>query len=227
MKRAWHLFSSIAMAFLLLSPCFLSAQQKTQTTSASTSVSSLNLDDMDKYGLLAANPLGKTSELIKKFQLKEGTLLLNNLSAAKHPEVNVEKMRNGEVLVVTIPADDLFMPNDTVLSSGASSVLTIFKRYLKDPDMYWVVLDMHTDNTGSEVYTDNLSLQRVNAVFDWFDDQDCETRYLFPTASGAAEPLAGNNNESMAQRRQNRRLEILLIPGLKMVEEAKKGRIAF
>jgi outer membrane protein OmpA-like peptidoglycan-associated protein len=86
---------------------------------------------------------------------------------------------------------------------------------------------MHTDNTGSEVYTDRLSLQRVNAVFDWFDDQGCDTRFLFPTASGAAEPLPGNNNESLQQRRQNRRLEILLVPGEKMIEEAKKGRIAF
>jgi outer membrane protein OmpA-like peptidoglycan-associated protein len=197
------------------------AQQSAQSSTATS------LDDMDKYGLLAANPLGKYSDLIKKFQLKEGTILLNNFANTKHKEVNVEKMRNGEVLVVTIPADDLFLPNDTILRQDADAVLTHFKRYLKSPDMFWVILDMHTDNTGSEVYTDRLSLQRVNAVFDWFDDQGCDTRFLFPTASGAAEPLPGNNNESLQQRRQNRRLEILLVPGEKMLEEAKKGRIAF
>jgi outer membrane protein OmpA-like peptidoglycan-associated protein len=200
------------------------AQQQSNTTQTSSAVS---LDDMDKYGLLAANPLGKYSDLIKKFQLKEGTILLNNFANTKHSEVNVEKMRNGEVLVVTIPADDLFLPNDTILRESADQVLSHFKRYLKSPDMFWVILDMHTDNTGSEVYTDRLSLQRVNAVFDWFDDQGCDTRFLFPTASGAAEPLPGNNNESLQQRRQNRRLEILLVPGEKMIEEAKKGRIAF
>lgn len=187
---------------------------------------SQNLDDLDKYGLLAANSLGNQAELIKKFQLKEGVALLNG-GLSKYNDIRIEKIRNGEVLMVTIPASRLFMPNDTVLRSDAGKYLQHFKRYLKNPDMYWVILDMHTDNTGSEEYTDKLSLQRVGEVFDWFDSQECDTRYLFPTASGSSEPLPGNNNQTLWERAENRRLEILLVPGTKMIEDAKKGKIAF
>lgn len=190
------------------------------------SAQNVNLDELDKYGLLLANPLGKQADLIKKFQVKEGVAILNG-PLARYSDIKVEKMRDGEVLLITIPASRLFMPNDTVLRRDAGKYLSPFKRYLKMPDMYWMVLDMHTDNTGSEQYTDELSLQRVSAIFDWFEDEDCDTRYLFPTASGASEPLPGNDNETLAKRAENRRLEILLVPGKRMVEEAKKGKIAF
>lgn len=208
------------------SPLQRSMHSQPGATTPVTNEAPDNLDALDKYGLLSANPLGKTSDLIKKFMLKEGMTLLNG-TLGKSNAINVEKMRNGEVLVVTICASSLFMPNDTTLRPDASKLLAPFKRYLKNPDMFWVILDMHTDNTGSEEYTDNLSLQRVNSVFDWFVDEDCDTRYLFPTASGANEPLPGENNESIDSRNKNRRLEILLVPGKKMVQEAAKGRIAF
>lgn len=194
--------------------------------------STQGLDDLDKTGLLLANPLhGREAELIKRFQTKEGTTLLNTTlprpTGSKYERITVEKMRNGEVLVVTIPASMLFLPNDTELRGDASNVLTPFKRYLRNPDMYWVVLDMHSDNTGNMQYTDSLTLERVTSVFDWFADQGADTRFLFPTASGNSEPLPGNNNLSMRERAANRRLEIYLVPGRRMVEAAKKGRIEF
>lgn len=196
--------------------------------------SAAGLDELDKSGLLLANPLGtgKEAELIRKFQQKEGTTLLSGEikklnERYRGQQITVEKLRNGEVLVVTIPASLLFMPNDTILRPTASRVLASFRRYLKNPDMYWMILDMHSDNTGNTAYTDNLTLQRVMSVFDWFEDQGCDTKFLFPTASGAWDPLPGVDNLSMINRAKNRRLEIYLVPGRKMLEAAKKGHIAF
>lgn len=196
-----------------------------------------NLDDLNKNELLGANPLGAQSEFIKKFQHMQGTRLLNQkiMSAGGRTQmmfkdvegVMVERTRNGEVLVVTIPASHLFMPNQTVLRPDAGRLLTPFLRYLTKPDMYWVILDMHADNTGSEAYTDQLTLDRVNSVFNWFMDKDADTRFLFPTASGASDPLPGHDNESMSDRAANRRLEIYLVPGKRMLEQAKKGKIEF
>lgn len=196
--------------------------------------SAAGLDELDKSGLLLANPLGtgKEAELIRKFQQKEGTTLLSGEikklnERYRGQQITVETLRNGEVLVVTIPASLLFMPNDTILRPTASRVLASFRRYLKNPDMYWMILDMHSDNTGNTAYTDNLTLQRVMSVFDWFEDQGCDTKFLFPTASGAWDPLPGVDNLSMINRAKNRRLEIYLVPGRKMLEAAKKGHIAF
>ena len=190
-----------------------------------------NLDEMDKNQLLLAVPLGDRGKLVGEFQTKEGIKLFNGpLSKLGTPneKITVEKLRNGEVLVVTIPASLLFLPNETVIRSDASAVLQPFLRYLRNPDMYWMILDMHSDNTGNEDYTDNLTLDRVESVFNWFENQEgVSTQYLFPTASGASEPLPGNPNISMKNRARNRRLEIYLVPGKKMLEAAKKGRIVF
>lgn len=221
MRKVWTILFSIiiftAIGWAGVFPSFKKANV-VETTSD-------NLDDLNKIELLSAVPLGKEAELIKKFQKKEGLDLLKKFE--RYKDIMVETTRGGEVLLITIPASRLFMPNDIDLTARAHIYLEPFKRYLKRPDMYWVILDMHTDNTGSEAYTDSLALNRVNSVFSWFADSGCDTRYLFPTASGQNEPLPNNNNQSMEDRAKNRRLEIYLVPGKLMLESAKNGRIVF
>lgn len=168
----------------------------------------------------------KSAELIRKFQDKEGRNRLHGKEYnAQKNGCTVETYRNKEVLLITIPASKLFAPNETGLRREAASLLAPLKRYLKDPDMYRVLLVMHTDNTGSEGYRDNLTEERSTALFDWFVDQGADTRFLFSYAMGDEMPLVPNN--SMSNREKNRRLEVYLVPGKKMLEMAKKGRIVF
>lgn len=183
------------------------------------------LDDMDFIEMLNSVDTGTTSSLIQKFQAKEGKNRLLNGKYNPSGECKVEAFRNKEVLLITIPAHLLFDPNDTELKSGADEYLAPIKRYLKEPDMFRVMLVMHTDNTGSEEYRDRITFERVNSVFDWFEDSGVNTQYLFSYALGDEMPL--KPNDSMENRRQNRRLEIYLVPGKKMVQQAQKGRIAF
>lgn len=182
------------------------------------------LDDLDFIEMLNSVDLGKQSEFIQKFQLKEGRERLLK-GKYKSDGCTVENYRNKEVLLITVPASLLFEPNDTELSADAAEFLRPLRRYLKDPDMYRVLLVMHTDNTGSDIYRDNLTQERVDAVFNYFDELGIDTRYLFSYAMGDDMPL--RPNDSMDNRAANRRLEIYLMPGKKMLEQAKKGRIAF
>ena len=184
------------------------------------------LDEMTKEELLFSLALGKQAPLIKKFQEKEATRLLNNNYNPKKNGCNIETMRSGEVIIITIPTDLLFLPNERTLIDDCDNFLSPIQRYLKTPDFYRVLLVMHTDDTGSETYTDELSLDRVDAVFDWFETHNTNTTYLFPTASGASEPLLGTKNNTVKNRAKNRRLEIYLIPGEEMLRQAKLGRIA-
>lgn len=183
------------------------------------------LDDMDFLEMLNSVETGTASSLIQKFQAKEGKTKLLNGKYNPSGECTVEAYRNKEVLLITIPAHLLFDPNETELKPGAQDYLVPIKRYLKDPDMFRVLLVMHTDNTGSEDYRELITVERVNSVFDWFEDSGVNTSYLFSYALGDGMPLKTNN--SMENRDKNRRLEIYLVPGKKMVEQAKKGRIAF
>ena len=207
------------------------AQHRIKVTSQMQTQETQRIEDLDELSfteMINSVPLDeKSADLIRKFQDKEGRARLHGreYSQAKNNST-VETFRNKEVLLVTIPASSLFAPNDTVLLKDAGKLLTPIKRYLKDGDMYRVLMVMHTDNTGSAGYRDELTEKRSNAVNDWFLEQpgvDCT--YLFPYAFGDDMPLVPNN--SMSNREKNRRLEIYLMPGKKMLEQAKKGRIVF
>lgn len=217
MKRAWtYLIISILSIIISINASAITSIFKTSDNEE-------NLDEMTNAEIMASVELGKYAPMIQKFQYNEA-ISLRNGKYNKNSGCNVETLRNREIIIVTIPTDYLFLPNDTQLISGGEEYLIPLKRYLKIPDMYRVILVMHTDNTGSDNYTDNLALDRVDTVFEWFENNVSDTKFLFPTASGATEPLAPNT--SGENRAKNRRLEIYLIPGKKMLEDAKKGRIA-
>lgn len=235
----------VLVGLLTFAPAYLDAQNKKtfRISTGTTEVSKNNisnkdvtsrtrtkpeedLDELNFIEMVNSVPLdSKSAELIRKFQEKEGRNRLFGKEYNAKNECTVETFRNKEVLLITIPASKLFAPNDTVLREGAETYLSPIKRYLKDPDMYRVLMVMHTDNTGSEQYRDNLTEARSTAVADWFEDQNVDTSFLFPYSFGDDMPLVENN--SMSNRERNRRLEIYLVPGKKMLQQAKKGRIVF
>ena len=185
-----------------------------------------DLDNLSFIEMINSVPLdSKSAELIRKFQEKEGRNRLHNKEYNPKNGCSVETFRNKEVLLVTIPASRLFTPNEVELSDSADELLSPLKRYLKDPDMYRVLIVMHTDNTGSELYRDHLTEERASALFDWFVQQRVDTRYLFPYAMSDDMPLYPN--DTMDHRESNRRLEVYLVPGKKMLDQAKSGRIVF
>lgn len=157
----------------------------------------------------------KQADRIQEFQY-------NMAVAFKKSNYEVEVMRDDEVIVITIPASQLFEPNDTVLSKLGEEQLKPFLRMVKNPGFYKMLLVMHSDNTGSSEYTLNLTRQRVNAIFDWFDENG-SVDYVVPYALGETDPVVDNN--SVENRKTNRRLEIFLIPEQVMLQQAKKGRI--
>lgn len=212
MKIVWKICFSISLLF-----AFGSAYAASDDKQLS------NLDEMSLAELKSSVPLGDLAENVKSLQNKEALRLING-KYNKQSGCTVETIRRGEVLIITIPSDKLFAPNDTVLTRTADEYLEPLKRYMQHPDMYRVLLVMHTDNTGSEEYTDALSLSRVDAVFDWFDNEDVDTRFVFPFASGSSDPLPNTPNISMTNRAKNRRLEVYLVPGEAMVKTMKSKK---
>lgn len=213
----WDKLLRFAGVILLLTTVFLpnkaSAESKTEM-----------LDTLSFIEMINSVDLGDQSQFIQQFQNKEARAKLLKKFNGKEG-CSVENYRNKEVLLVTIPARLLFAPNETLLSDSADEYLEPFKRYLKSPDTYRVLLVMHTDNTGSEQYRDEITEERVESVFEWFDDEGCDTSFLFPYAMSDEMPIV--DNDSQTNRDKNRRLEIYLMPGTLMLNQAKKGRIEF
>ena len=224
MKNLWKISDKmkkiifkIAVAVITLFPLNLMGQ-----------VSQDDLDAMTFIEMIHSVDLGDKSQFIQQFQEKEARAKLTSkfdTPEARKEGYRVETYRNKEVLLVTIPANMLFAPNSTELLAKAGEILSVFKRYLNNPDTYRVLLVMHTDNTGSDLYRDIITEERVDAVFDWFENQGSDTSYLFPYAMGDDLPYLPN--DSQENRNKNRRLEIYLMPGEKMLEMAKKGKIVF
>lgn len=135
----------------------------------------------------------------------------------------VDMMRNDEVLLVTVPSDELFLPNDTLLSPKAPGKLMPIIGLLNDPMMMKLVYSVHTDNTGSATYNMNLSHERNNSIYDWLLDNINQDLIVIPYEMGDTEPIAPN--DSRTGRKENRRVEFYLIPGPKMITLARKGQL--
>lgn len=206
MRRVTYIILAITALLIVLSPQSLFAR-----------------DDEDIYELTLDDNLmtpeiknDKQADKIQEFQYDMAV-------AFKRTNYEVEIMRDDEVIVVTIPASQLFNANDTVLNSVGQTLLKPFLRMLKNPGFYKMLLVMHSDNTGSSQYTLNLTRQRVNAIFDWFEENG-SVDYVVPYALGDTDPIADNN--SVENRKTNRRLEIYLVPEKTMIQQAKKGAIS-
>lgn len=135
----------------------------------------------------------------------------------------VDMMRNDEVVLVTIPSDDLFMPNDTLLSPTGPSRLMPIVKLLAIPDNFKLVYAVHTDNTGSEAYNMSLAHKRNSTIYDWLLDNISEEVIIIPYEMGDTDPL--EPNDTRTGRAANRRLEIFLVPGPKMITDAHKGTL--
>jgi len=205
-QRVSHIILLALALLVLVSPQTLSARDD------SDDIYELSLDD----NLVTPEIKNrKQADKIQDFQYDMAV-------AFKKSNYDVEVMRNDEVIVVTIPASILFEANDTVLSELGEAQLKPFLRMIKNPGFYKLLLVMHSDNTGSQQYTYNLTRQRVNAIFDWFDENG-SVDYVVPYALGETDPIVDNN--SVESRKRNRRLEIYLVPEKTMIQQAKKGNI--
>ena len=162
----------------------------------------------------------KLQDAERKAVKKHMSRMANELAHARYV---VDLDRDGEVVVVTIPTDDLFLPNDTLLSPKAEVKLKPLLKYLSDPGLFKVVYTIHTDDTGSPDYLFDLSQQRVNSVYDWMLDFVSEDQVIIPYSMGDIDPV--ETNSTRVGRRANRRLEFYFIPGPEMILKARKGKL--
>lgn len=132
------------------------------------------------------------------------------------------KERGGLVVTVTIPAIDLFAPNDTLVAPRAVKPLMALARHLKVPDYYKVLVTVHSDDTGTEEYLNQLTRSRADAIVEWFGNYEIDVEGIVPYGMGFDEPLSVE--PTRAARALNRRIEIYFVPGPQMIDNIKAGR---
>lgn len=132
----------------------------------------------------------------------------------------VETERKGEVIVITIPAKELFAPNETTLLPGGKARLEPLLSYLKAEDRFKMLVAMHSDDTGSAVYKEKLTEERLDAVVSYMADLANYPDQIVGYALADDEPLVPNN--TIENRDRNRRLEIYIVPSNGLILNLKK-----
>lgn len=79
---------------------------------------------------------------------------------------------------------------------------------LNDNPTYWVTIDGHTDNSGSDEINDPLSQARVDNVKSYLIEKGIDASRIIARGHGSHEPLVPNT--SKANKAKNRRTEVRL-----------------
>ena len=143
--------------------------------------------------------------------------MMQQAESLHHLGYDVKSTRNGQVLIVTIPVEKMFAPNETGLQEVyARQLLEPFCAYLRTPGRYKIVLAVHTDDTGDPAYTEKLSDQRALAVSQWFEQNAENISSLRHYGIGSGDPLVPNTTRR--NRAINRRLEIFIVPDVDLIQ---------
>ena len=201
----------VAAVICCLSACFSASAQKSRNQQpVSEAAAELTLDQNLKVPVVPE----KLKKNLTAYMRKEA----ENLHKLGY---RGETMRQGEIVIVTVPTDPLFPPNDSVLNVvEANRLLKPLASYMRTPERYKILMAVHTDDTGSENYTFNLSEARILSIYEYFDKiaqhTDCLTGY--PMGNSRPE----TNNSSRALRAQNRRVEFYIVPDRELIQTLQK-----
>lgn len=137
------------------------------------------------------------------------------------PNATVERV--GEGINLTFNSGLLFKLNSAELSEDAKNELQKVGNILNKYEDTQILLEGHTDDTGSDAYNMKLSERRAEAVSSYLVTQKLSSSRLKTKWYGEAQPKFRNDSE--ANREKNRRVEIGIYANEEMKDDAVKGEI--
>ncbi len=161
---------------------------------------------------------GTAGTLIGKKMDKQKKELEEQVKNAK-----IESVNEGQAIRVTFDSGILFTTNSSTLSSTSQNSLRSFAANLKANSQTDMLIIGHTDNTGSDRINDPLSLNRASSVRSFLSAQGVDSSRMRVDGKGSHEPVADNSTAS--GRKENRRVEVYIIPNKAMVEAAQNGTL--
>lgn len=111
-------------------------------------------------------------------------------------------------LVMTLEEDVLFEYNRADLKPGAMRNLYPLMTFLREHPTRTLIIEGHTDSTGSDSYNLDLSQRRAAAVRDFLVINGISFDRVMVRGYGEAYPVT--SNDSAAGRLQNRRVEVVI-----------------
>jgi outer membrane protein OmpA-like peptidoglycan-associated protein len=137
------------------------------------------------------------------------------------PDATVERV--GEGINLTFNSGLLFKLNSAELSESARQELQKVGGILAKYEDTQILLEGHTDDTGSDDYNMKLSERRAEAVSGYLETQRISSSRLKTKWYGESQPKFPNDGE--ANREKNRRVEIAIYANEDMKKDAEKGEL--
>ncbi len=147
----------------------------------------------------------------------------NNLSASLQDNIddkNLSVRQTADRVYITVSQDLLFKSGSSQLDSrGKTTLRSVASALNQEPGMD-IIVEGHTDNTGSQERNWELSTARALAVCKELIAQGIDPQRLTAAGRGSYAPVAPNNTKE--GQTMNRRTEIILVP--KAVTQASMER---
>lgn len=134
---------------------------------------------------------------------------------------NVERV--GEGIKITFDSGLMFGVDKSELSEASKQNLIELAETLKKYEETNILVEGHTDDTGSDDYNMDLSRRRAYSVEDFLTANGIEKKRMEITAYGEMQPTASNDTDE--GRQQNRRVEVAIYANKKMQKMAEKGEL--
>jgi outer membrane protein OmpA-like peptidoglycan-associated protein len=131
--------------------------------------------------------------------------------------------RVGEGIKITFASGILFATNSSSLTSAAAGNIDELANTLQKYADTNIVIDGHTDASGSDAINQPLSQRRAQAVANELTAKGVDTSRITSTGYGSSQPVASNATE--AGKAANRRVEVAIFANEKMQKAAKKGTL--
>ncbi|PSR11766.1 MAG: hypothetical protein DA408_12430 [Bacteroidetes bacterium] len=166
--------------------------------------------------LIGAAVGGATGAVIGRYMDRQAAEIRKDLAGAK-----VERV--GEGILITFDSGLLFDVNSFGLKAATKSNLTQLSATLNKYEDTDIVVQGHTDSSGSEELNMTLSENRAKAVRNYLSGQGVATTRF--TVQGFGESLPISDNGTEAGRRDNRRVEVAIYANKKLKRAARRGDI--
>jgi outer membrane protein OmpA-like peptidoglycan-associated protein len=133
-----------------------------------------------------------------------------------------EVERVGEGIKITFDSGILFDVNKAALQPEAQENLEKLAAILQKYEDTDLLIEGHTDATGTEEYNLGLSQRRAQSVSNYLAGMEVDSRRFTIMGYGESQPVA--SNETVEGRQANRRVEVAVMANEKL-KEAARSRI--
>ena len=169
-----------------------------------------------KGAIIGAVVGGAGGALIGRRMDKQAAELRRDLEGAK-----VERV--GEGIKITFASGILFNTNSSSLTPEAAGNIDQLAATVKKYADTNVVVEGHTDSSGSNAINQPLSERRAQAVSNEIQGQGVDSGRVTATGYGSTQPVS--DNTSASGKAANRRVEIAIFANEKMQKAAKRGQL--